>query len=61
MALDDQRQKPVPVPPVLPLTAEEEKMFADAQTRREIRLMLSGRAKPQQAEEIKNYFNNMVE
>ncbi len=61
VALDDQRQKPVPVPPVLPLTAEEEKMYADAQTRREIRLMLSGRIKPQKADEIRNYFNNLVE
>jgi acyl-CoA hydrolase len=61
VALDDQRQKPVPVPPILPLTAEEEKHFVEALKRRELRLMLSGRIKPEQAEEIRNYLNGITE
>jgi acyl-CoA hydrolase len=61
VALDDQRQKPVPVPPILPLTAEEEKHHKEALKRRELRLMLSGRIKPEQAEEIRNYLFGITE
>lgn len=61
VALDDQRQKPVPVAPVLPLTAEEEKHFSEAAKRREFRLVLSGRMQPQDAEIMRNYLNGVTE
>jgi acyl-CoA hydrolase len=60
VALDDDRKKPVPVPPVNPLTIEEEKRYEDALKRRELRLILSGRLKPSDAIEIKNYFTGLV-
>ena len=61
VALDDDKQKPVPVPPVLPLTAEEEKNYEEAQKRREFRLLLSGRINAKQAEEIRNYLNRFID
>lgn len=61
VALDDDRKKPVPVPAVLPLTAEEEKHYSDALKRRELRLMLSGRLKPQQASEIRSFLESLAE
>ncbi|MCO6486208.1 MAG: acyl-CoA thioesterase [Saprospiraceae bacterium] len=61
VALDDDRNKPVPVPQVLPLTADEDKHYAEAQTRRELRLMLSGRINAQQAEQIRKYLTEAVQ
>ena len=61
VALDDERQKPVPVPEVQPLTSEEEYLYNEAMKRRELRLILSGRIKPQQAQELRNYINGIVD
>jgi acyl-CoA hydrolase len=59
VALDDQRQKPVPVPEVQPLTSQEENLYEEAMKRRELRLILSGRIKPHQAMELRNYMNGI--
>ncbi len=46
VALDDDRKTPIPVPPVLPLSNEEQNLYESAARRRVIRLILSGRIKP---------------
>ncbi len=56
VALDDKNRKPQAVPPVLPLTREEQQLFDSAARRRELRLVLSGRLKPEQATELKDFF-----
>lgn len=59
VALDDSRQKPVDVPPVLPLSSEEQALYESAARRREIRLILSGRIKPKEATEVRRFFADM--
>ncbi len=58
VAIDKETQKPIPVPPVLPLTSEEQKLYESAIRRRELRLLLSGRMEPRDALEIKSLFTN---
>lgn len=58
VAIDKDTQKPIPVPPVLPLTSEEQKLYESAIRRRELRLLLSGRMEPRDALEIKSLFAN---
>ncbi len=52
----DEEGHPVPVPPVLPLTEIEQQRYDSAPRRREVRLILGGRMKPEDAKEIKAYF-----
>lgn len=61
VALDDQRQKPVHVPEVQPLTSEEEYLYQEAMKRRELRLILSGRIKPKEAQELRNFINSIAD
>lgn len=56
VALDDVNKKPTPVPAVIPLTSEEQKLFDSAERRRELRLILGGRMKPEQATRLKALF-----
>ncbi len=56
VALDDANNKPIPVPAVIPLTEIEQQRFDRAPHRRELRLILSGRMKLEDATEIKNLF-----
>jgi len=56
VALDGENGKPVPVPPLLPLNEIEQQRFESAPKRRELRLVLSGRLKPDDALEIKGLF-----
>jgi len=56
VALDAQTLKPIPVPPLRPVTGEEQKQYEGAVRRRELRLILSGRLAPKDATEIKNFF-----
>ncbi|MEZ5058608.1 MAG: acyl-CoA thioesterase [Saprospiraceae bacterium] len=56
VGLDDDKFKPVEIPAVLPLTDEEERLFESAARRREVRLILSGRMKPQDATDLKSMF-----
>lgn len=55
VALDPNR-KPRPVPPIIPETEEEKKLFEGALRRRQVRLILGGKMKPQDAEELKALF-----
>ena len=57
VALDDETGKPKPIVPVLPLSSEEEKQYDEAQRRRELRLILSGKMKPADATELKLLLN----
>lgn len=55
VALDPNRN-PRPVPPVIAETDEEKKLYEGALRRRQIRLILGGKMKPQDAEELKALF-----
>jgi len=57
VALDDGTKRPTPVPEVIPLTNEEQQLYESAARRREVRLVLSGRMKPEQASEIRALFS----
>lgn len=59
VGLDDEHMKPTPIPDVLPLTEEEQRLYESAIRRREVRLIISGRLKPEDAPEIKSFFQNM--
>jgi len=59
VALDDDKKKPIPVPEVIPLTREEQQLYEAASRRRELRLILSGRMKPEEATEVKAFFAEM--
>jgi acyl-CoA hydrolase len=56
VGLEDVTHKPTPVPAVIPLTSEEQQLYDSAARRRELRLVLSGRMKPEQASEIRALF-----
>lgn len=57
VGLQDNTHKPTPVPAVIPLTSEEQQLFESAARRRELRLVLSGRMKPEEASEIRALFS----
>ncbi|MEJ7913058.1 MAG: acyl-CoA thioesterase [Chitinophagaceae bacterium] len=48
--------RPKPVPPVIPETEDEIKLFEGALRRRQIRLVLGGKMKPEDAQELKALF-----
>jgi acyl-CoA hydrolase len=55
VALDPNR-RPRPVPPLIAETEEEKSLFDGALRRRQLRLILGGKMKPQDAEELKALF-----
>jgi acyl-CoA hydrolase len=55
VALDIHR-KPKPVPSLIPETEEEKKLFDSALRRRQLRLILGGKLKPDDASELKALF-----
>jgi len=55
VALDPNR-KPRQVPPLIPETEEEKKLFEGALRRRQLRLILGGKMKPDEAAELKALF-----
>ena len=59
VALDEAKKCPVKVPQLIPLTNEEQNLFDSAARRREIRLVLSGRMKPEQAKDLRAFFTEM--
>ena len=59
VALTDDMKKTKKVPALVPLTREEEKLYEGAERRRELRLILSGRMKPEAAKNLKDFFNNL--
>ena len=52
----DSNNKPIPVPPLVPETEEEKKLFDGALRRRQLRLILGGKMKPHDAAELKALF-----
>jgi acyl-CoA hydrolase len=56
VALDAER-KPAKVPELVPETEDEKKIFEGALRRRQLRLILGGKMKPDDAEELKALFN----
>jgi acyl-CoA hydrolase len=52
----DPNNKPRPVAPVLPVNEEEKKLFDGALRRRQLRLILGGKMKPDDAAELKALF-----
>ncbi len=55
VALDDDG-RPVAVPQIEPESEEEQRRFVSALRRRELRLILAGRMKPEEAKELKQIF-----
>lgn len=56
VAIDDEKKCPIKIPKVVPLTNEEQKLYDGAKRRRELRLILSGRMKPEESKELKELF-----
>jgi acyl-CoA hydrolase len=54
----DPNNKPRPVPSVIPETEEEKLLFDGALRRRQVRLILGGKMKPDDANELKALFMN---
>ncbi len=52
----DRKGSPLPVPPLEPETEEEQKRFDGALRRRQLRLILAGKMKPDDATELKALF-----
>jgi acyl-CoA hydrolase len=59
VALDGENGKPIEAPAVIPLTEIEQQRYDSAIRRRELRLILSGRMKVEQATELKMLFASM--
>ena len=59
VALDGENGKPIAAPEVLPLTEIEQQRYDSAIRRRELRLILSGRMKVEQAKELKMLFSSL--
>ena len=57
VAIDSTTGRPVKVPPVIPLTNEEKKQYEVASRRRELRLILAGKMKPEDANELRTFFS----
>ena len=53
----DQGGRPIDVPELIPETEEEKHMYDGALRRRQLRLVLAGRMKPDEATELKSLFN----
>ncbi|MEM1216037.1 MAG: acyl-CoA thioesterase [Bacteroidota bacterium] len=60
VALDQENGKPVNVPGVTPITEIERQRFESAPRRREVRMILAGRMKPEEATEIRALFEAML-
>lgn len=58
VALDEETMKPLEVPLLRAISSEEMFRYEGASRRRELRLILSGRLKPEDATEIKDFFKN---
>jgi acyl-CoA hydrolase len=59
VSIDTSTGKPMKVPPVIPLTNDEKKQFEVASRRRELRLILAGKIKPEEAKELRSFFNEI--
>jgi len=59
VALDARTSKPRTVPELVPETEEEQALYAGALRRREVRLVLAGRLKPEEAVGLKALFQEL--
>ncbi len=53
----DQNGRPIEIPEVVPETEEEKELYEGALRRRQLRLVLGKRMKPEEAHELKSIFN----
>ena len=53
----DEHGQPTPVPPLQPITEEEQKYYEAALRRKQLSLVLAGKMKPQEATELKAIFD----
>ena len=58
VALDPVKKKPCKVPAVIPLSNEEQNLFEAAIRRKEIRLILAGKMKAEDASEVRSFFDS---
>jgi len=58
VALDEATRKPIPAPDVLPETPRQKELFDGALRRRELRLVMAGRMKPEEAGDLRKLFGN---
>lgn len=58
VALNEENGIPVEIPALIPLNEIEQQRFESAPRRREVRLILSGRMKPSEANLVKDYLNS---
>lgn len=56
VALDVATHRPLKVPQIVPETEQEKALFDGAERRREVRLVLGGKMKAQDASALRNYF-----
>ena len=59
VAINQENEK-VAVPKLIPETDEEQKLYNEALQRRELRLVLAGKLKPNDAKELQNLFREVV-
>ncbi|HEX5625301.1 MAG TPA: acyl-CoA thioesterase, partial [Saprospiraceae bacterium] len=57
VAMDERSMRPKAIPHVIPETEEQKKLFDQAAIRREMRLVHSGRIKPSEATQSKEFLN----
>lgn len=55
----DQNGRPIDVPEVVPETEQEQKLYESALRRRQLRLILAGRLKPEDAPELTNFLQSI--
>ena len=53
----DELNRPTPVPPFIPETSEQQRLFDGALRRRQLRLVLAGKMKADDAHELKALFS----
>ncbi len=56
VALDEKTKKPTKVPKLRPVSSQEVKLYEGALRRRELRLILAGRMKPENAKDLIDFF-----
>lgn len=59
VALDDETGKPRSVPKLIPETNREKELYESALRRRELRLILGGRMKPEDATDLRAFFDKL--
>ncbi len=59
VAIDEKTRTPIKIPLIRAVSSEEQKRYEGASRRRELRLILSGRMKPENATEMRTFFNEL--